>query len=268
MMNDKLDGVYCGDSAVLLRGLQDVCIDLTVTSPPYDDLRTYDGFTFDFETIARELFRVTKPGGVVVWVVGDGTVNGSESGESFRQALFFKEVGFKLHDTMIYEKSGFAFPESNRYYQVFEFMFVFAKEGKMTTNLLVDRENRFKERWGRWTQRGRDGSLKDVDKTYKGKSHGVRFNVWRYVQGYGYGTADGFAYEHPAMFPEELARDHILSWSNVGDVVLDPFAGAGTTLKMAKSLGRHYIGFEISERFCKLARRRVDGAPVPLLDVK
>lgn len=196
-------------------------------------------------------------------------VDGSETLNSFRQALFFRDCGFNLHDTMIYEKSGVAFPDSNRYYQTFEYMFVFSKGKPLAVNLIADRKNRFTEHWGKgWTQRQRDGSMKEKGKSFVSSDLGRRFNVWRFVQGYGYGSKDKFAYEHPAMFPEALARDHILSWSNAGDVVLDPFAGAGTTLKMAKSLGRRFIGFEISERFTKLSQRRVRNAPVPLLDVK
>ena len=101
----KLNTIFNEDCLNTMRAMPDGVIDLVITSPPYDDLRNYKGYSFDFESIAKELFRVVKEGGVVVWVVGDATVDGSETGTSFRQALFFKEVGFNLHDTMIYMKN-------------------------------------------------------------------------------------------------------------------------------------------------------------------
>lgn len=140
--------LYCGDSAELLKGLPEGCIDLTVTSPPYGNLRAYNGFTFDFETIAKELYRVTKEGGVVAWVVGDETIDGSESCESFRQALYFRGLGFNLHDTMIYNKGGFRYPFPNRYHQVFEYMFVFSRGKVKTFNPLSDRVNTPEKRMG------------------------------------------------------------------------------------------------------------------------
>ena len=72
-------------------------IDMTITSPPYDNLRIYKGFSFPFDSVARQLFRITKEGGVVVWIVSDATIDGSETCTSFRQALKFVECGFNLH---------------------------------------------------------------------------------------------------------------------------------------------------------------------------
>jgi DNA modification methylase len=205
--------LHLGDSAEVMKSFDNESIDLTVTSPPYDNLRTYNGYTFDFEAIARELFRVTKAGGVVVWVVGDATIYGSESGTSFRQALYFMECGFKLHDTMIYKKSGPANPSSNRYHQVFEYMFVLCKGELKTFNPLKDRKNQWGGSWGKSSQRQRDGKVivsgKRLDSDY-----GQRFNVWEYNNGHGFGTKD--ENDHPAKFPESLARDHILSWSTTG----------------------------------------------------
>ena len=263
----SIHSIICGDSAHVLKTFEQDCIDLTVTSPPYDNLRTYNGFTFDFETIARELYRVTKPGGVVVWVVGDATVNGSETTTSAEQKIFFRNLGFNIHDTMIYEKNGPAYPSKDKYYQVFEYMFVFSKGTPNTFNPIKDRENRwYGQKWSKGrTRRDVGGNLKYQD-WYKdeGEKFGVRFNIWRIFGGAGYTTKDEYTYVHPAMFPEALARDHILSWSNPGDLVLDPFAGSGTTLKMAKETGRHYVGIEISEEYCKLIERRVLAANVPL----
>ena len=256
--------VICGDSIEVLKTFPDESVDLTVTSPPYDNLRDYKGYSFDFEGIARELYRVTKDGGVVVWVVGDQTTNGSESGTSFKQALYFKEIGFNLHDTMIYEKNGAPFPEVNRYYQCFEYMFVFSKGKPKTTNLLRDRKNKWEGSFGKRSQRLTDGTLQQKE-AIKCEEYGVRFNFWRFNGGFGYTTQDEIAYQHPAMFPEKLAQDHILSWSNEGDTILDPMCGSGTTLKMAHNLKRNYIGIDISEEYCEIARQRIKGQSQPLL---
>lgn len=251
-----------GDCILEMRKLQTDSIDLTVTSPPYDNLRTYNGYSFDFENTAKELFRITKNGGVVVWIVGDETKNGSESGTSFRQALYFKEIGFKLHDTMIYEKNGAAYPagiKSIRYSNVFEFMFVFCKSKIKTHNLIKDKMNKWAgtSTFGESTNRQKDGSLKSSGKRVIG-DFGFRDNIWRINNGKGFG-GDEFSNRHPAVFPEALANDHILTWSNPSDVVLDPFMGSGTTGKMAVLNGREFIGIDISSEYCELAKRRIEG---------
>lgn len=247
--------------------LQDNSIDLCVTSPPYSDLRLYSGYTFDFPTIAAQLFRVIRTGGVLVWVVGDTTENGSETGEPFRQALYFKGLGFNLYDTMIYKKKGLRFPEQKRYYNIFEYMLILSKGQPKTVNLLKDRKNapEWLESNGKkrsHMKRNKDGSFTGR-KAYVPQEYGVRWNIWEYEIGGGKGNEKA-AYAHPAVFPDALARDHILSWSNPGDIVLDPMCGSGTTLKMAKELGRHWIGFDISSEYVKLAKERVAGANPPL----
>lgn len=242
-----------------MKSWPDECIDLTVTSPPYDDLRDYEGYTFDFETIAKELYRITKPGGVVVWVVGDATINGSETGTSFRQALYFKDVcGFRLHDTMIYKKKAGRFPDTNRYYQVFEYMFVFSKGRPKTVNLIRDRRNLCFGNTIGGNDRKKDGTFKKRKKGKTVPKSGVRFNVWEYSTGGGISAQDEIAFQHPAVFPEQLAADHIISWSNPGDIVLDPMCGSGTTCKMALKLGRRFIGIDIAEEYCEIARKRVE----------
>ena len=247
-----------GDCLEKMKDIPDNSVDLTVTSPPYDNLRTYNGYVFDFEGIAKELYRVTKTGGVVVWVVGDATINGSETGSSFKQALYFKEVGFRLHDTMIFEKDSFQKPNHNRYWSCFEYMFVFSKGTPKTTHMIADRVN---------SQRGKTVSSKTVrnaDGTTSKRNpvviadFGKRKNIWAYSTGYGKGTTDKCAYKHPAMFPEQLAHDHIISWSNEGDTVLDPMMGSGTTGKMAKILNRKFIGIEISTEYFNIATRRIE----------
>ncbi len=247
----KLNHIYHGDCVDVMRTFPEGVIDLTVTSPPYDNLRTYKGYDFNFEGIAKELYRVTKDGGVVVWVVNDATIKGSETGTSFRQALYFKEIGFNLHDTMIYEKAQACFGSNLCYLQSFEYMFVLSKGRPKTINFLRDRPN---VRSGRekMAKQGLSVDGKKAERVYKDmKKMGKRKNIWRYGVG---GGSTG----HPAVFPEQLAQDHILSWSNPGDIVLDPMCGSGTTCKMAKLNGRNYIGIDIAEEYVEMTRRRVE----------
>lgn len=252
-MVNKIYNIDCVEGMKLLP---DSFVDLTVTSPPYDNLRKYNGFSWDFEATAKELYRVTKQGGVVVWVVGDATVNGSETLTSFKQALFFKDLGFNANDTMIYQKNSYPFPPSNRYYQQFEYMFVLSKGKPKTTNLLKQKTKWRKDTSQVSTCRNADGSTSAM-KYEKGKEDRILDNVWLINTGYMRTTKDKFAYKHPAMFPEELCERHILSWSNEGDTVLDPFMGSGTTAKMAILNNRNFIGFEISDEYCDIARERI-----------
>ena len=240
-----------------LKQLEDNCVDLTVTSPPYDNLRKYNGYSFDFENIARELFRVTKNGGVVVWIVNDATKNGSETGTSFKQALYFKSIGFNLHDTMIWNKGSFSFPSKNCYHQVFEYMFVFSKGKPKSLNFIKDRKNLYIGQRGA-SGRNKDG-IRNKGKSYVRDEYGKRFNIWNYSIGGGHCTKDKIAYKHPAIFPEKLAEDHIKSWSNEGDLILDVFSGSGTTVKMAKLNNRKYIGFEVCKEYCDIAEKRLAG---------
>lgn len=245
-----------GDSAIKLKELKTESIDLTVTSPPYDNLRDYNGYTFDFEMIANELYRVTKDGGVVVWIVADATIEGSETGTSFRQALYFKSIGFNIHDTMIWEKDTISFPDTTRYGQSFEYMFVFSKGKPKSINKICDRRNRWSGTTVHGTSRGVDGTTfrKTNNKKTNVKDLGVRFNVWKLP------TEKSNKTGHPAVYPFNLARDHILSWSNKGDTVLDPFLGSGTTGLAAIDTGRDFIGIEISEEYMKIAKDRIDEA--------
>jgi DNA modification methylase len=252
-----INKIYNMDNIEGMRLLDDNCIDLTVTSPPYDNLRTYKGFSWDFEGVANELYRVTKEGGVVVWVVGDATINGSETGTSFKQALYFKEIGFNLHDTMIYEKAGTGACGSNKcYWQTFEYMFVFVKGKIKTYNLIEDVVNLSAGKVKTNSARRKPTGEHKQEERKKGKPFSRRTNIWRYPVGVDTRREKALK-EHPAIFPEQLAHDHIISWSNEGDIVLDPFMGSGTTAKMAKANNRNYIGFEISKDYCKIAEERI-----------
>lgn len=254
-MDLQLNKIYNMDCLEGMRLLDGNSIDLTVTSPPYDNLRTYNGFIWDFEGVAKELFRITKDGGVVVWIVGDATINGSETGTSFKQALFFKECGFNLHDTMIWNKQNCSSIGSmNRYENTFEYMFVFSKGKPKTFNIIKDKPNKRAGEIQSGSIRQRDGSVKKTSNYGKKaiEKFGRRSNIWDIFP-----AKSKKERLHPAPFPEQLAHDHIISWSNKGDIVLDPFMGSGTTGKMAISTGRNYIGFEISEEYYKIAEKRL-----------
>lgn len=248
----QLNKIYNEDCLDTMKRMKSNSIDLTVTSPPYDNLRSYKGYKFEFKKIARELFRVTKEGGVVVWVVNDQKVDGSETGTSFRQALYFKKIGFNIHDTMIWEKtgSGAIGGTSFQYLQNFEFTFVFSKGGKPKTfNPIEDRPNVIKfgkvQTNARINQDGKSTESRQIQR----KPFGRRTNIWK--------IAPQQNTNHPAPFPIQLASDHIKSWSNKGDTVYDPLTGSGTTLLASKLLSRNFIGSEIAEDYYKIALERV-----------
>ncbi|CRZ35552.1 site-specific DNA-methyltransferase (adenine-specific) [Herbinix hemicellulosilytica] len=263
-INDIKNKIFNAYSNDLLCEFPNDIIDLVVTSPPYDDLRDYEGkivWNMDiFKKIANEIYRILKPGGVVVWVIGDRTLNGNRSLTSFKQALYFQEIGFNMYDIIIYEKAGSGPPHPNRYFNTYEFMFVLSKGKPKTVNLLKDKPNKWAgaTTYGEVTRREKDGSL-----TNKGKKtiqeFGVRTNIWRYANGNGYSTKDKIAYLHPAIFPEKLVEDHILSWSNPGDLILDPFGGSGTTAKVATILKRDWVLIEAVKEYCDIAEKRLAG---------
>lgn len=259
----NINNIYCDDCAILLNQSNPSIVDLTITSPPYDNLRDYNGYSFDIDKVVSGLYNITKDGGVVVWVVGDATINGSETGTSFKQALKFMSAGFRLHDTMIYEKNSASFPaskhRSNRYTQIFEYMFIFSKGKPKTVNLICDKPNIWagSTSYGLARERTRAGNIITRNHKIYVADYGVRNNIWKYNVGAGFSSKDKMAFKHPAIFPEQLVQDHIISWSNEGDIVLDPFCGSGTTLKIAKLLNRYYIGIDISEEYCSLSEKRL-----------
>jgi len=246
-----------GNHLDVLKWYPDDAFDMFLTSPPYDNLRDYEGYDFQFEPLAHELYRTLNPGGVGVWVVNDATINGSETLTTAKQKIYFKEqCGFNIHDTMIYAKTGCCYTNPSRYLQMFEYVFVLAKGKPLTTNLLQQKSTGH----GGYVvyERKKDGSKVKVNTvTGKNKTR-TRGNIWLVYQHGKNASSDNLAFQHPAIFPEKLAEDHILSWSNPGDVILDPMCGSGTTCKMAVKHQRQYVGIDISEKYCELARKRID----------
>ena len=249
----EINKIYCENCLDTMGRMPDGFIDLTVTSPPYDNLRTYNGYEFDFEAIAKELYRVTKDGGVVVWVVGDATVNGSETGTSFRQALYFKDVcGFNLHDTMIYAKKNPIPQNHNRYEQQFEFMFVFSKKRPFVFNpiKMATKTPWKKYSWNCKNDYGDNSSKRNRNEITTTKKEKNLYNIW-------YTNVSSSTYTNSAPFPKEIVVDHILSWSNENDLVYDPMMGSGTTAKAALMTNRQYIGSEISQEYVDIAEKRI-----------
>ena len=253
----KVD-IRLGNCIELMKTINDSSIDVKITSPPYDELRTYEGTLnisrLHCEEIIDGLYRITKPGGVVVWIVSDQTKNGSETGTSFEQALYALNSGFNLHDTMIYMKDGITFPDKNRYQNCFEYMFVFSKGKPRTINLITDRKNKSYGRVVSGTYRKGDGTT--VKKHGIGKKinkYGIRWNIWQINS-----TKGNQKTGHPAMFPESIAEGHILTWSNPDDVVFDPMMGSGTTGVAAIKINRQFIGFEIVEKYFEIAKSRIN----------
>lgn len=251
----EINKIYNENCLETMQRMEDNFIDLTVTSPPYDNLRDYNGYSFDFENIAKELYRVTKDGGVVVWIVGDATIKGSETGTSFKQALFFKEIGFNLNDTMIYRKLNYLPVTSCRYEPQFEYMFILSKGKPKTFNPIMKPNKSAGTKGGTHRHNG-----KDLEKLHTNngviKKEGRKTNVWDIACG-SMNSKDKISFKHPATFPEKLATDHIISWSNEEDMVYDCFMGSGTTAKMCILNNRKYIGSEISKEYADIANKRL-----------
>ncbi len=250
----EFDRIYNLDCVKGMRQLDDNVIDLTVTSPPYDSIRDYKGYKFNYKSIAKQLYRVTKKGGIVVWVVGDKINKGNKSLTSFMQALYFQKAGFNVHDVMIYQKKNTPFMRSNAYTNAYEFMFVFAKGTPRVFNPIKTKTARSGFEGLPYNKKADGINKKAIGELKKEKT---LTNIWAYAVGLGGSTSDKIAFKHPAIFPEKLAADHIMSWTNEGDVVLDPMCGSGTTCKMAKLTGRKYLGFEISNEYCEVTNQRL-----------
>lgn len=249
-----LNKVFCGNVVELMKRIPECSIDLTITSPPYDELRHYNGYEFDFKNIAEGLYKVTKKGGIVVWVVGDKIKNGNKTLTSFKQALYFQEVGFNVHDTMIYKKKNTPFMRSNAYTNCFEFMFVFSKGSPNTFNPIKTKSVRNGYEMLVYGKKADGVNRKTLGYL---KPEKTLTNIWEYAVGLGGTTNDKIAFQHPAVFPENLAKDHILSWSKEGDVVFDPMCGSGTSCKMAALNKRNFIGCDISQEYIDITRERL-----------
>lgn len=256
-IDNLINKITVGNCVDLMKCLPDNSVDMCLTSPPYDNLRMYKGYSFPFEEIVDELFRIIKEGGIVVWVVNDATINGTETGSSFKQALKFKEKGFNIHDTMIFLKTN-PIPQiyRKRYTNVFEYMFVFSKGAVKTHNsLTIPCMHAGLELKGTTYKNFSTGVQTRGKMANPVKNDKIRGNVWEYVVGKK--AVDQEAKGHPAPFPYDLAKDHILSWSNKSDIVLDPMCGSGTSIVAAYDLGRQFIGFDISEEYCELTNNRL-----------
>ena len=250
----KTNNIYKADCVTFMKSMDANYVALTVTSPPYDNLRHYKGYHFDYESVAKGLYRVTKAGGIVVWVVGDKFIKGNRTLTSFKHALFFQECGFNVHDVMIYRKKNTPFMRSNAYTNCYEFMFVFSKGKPNTFNPLTEKTVRQGFEMV-VHNKGADAVNKKVLKELKPDK--TKTNIWDYAVGLGGSTSDKHAFKHPAIFPEKLAEDHILSWTKKGDTVFDPMCGSGTTPKMAKKHNRLYIGCDISAEYVDIAKKRL-----------
>lgn len=198
-----------------------------------------------------------KRGGCIVWIVADATVDGSETGTSFKQALFFKDCGFRLFDTMIWNKnSSGAIGALNRYENVFEYMFVLSKGKPKTINLIRDKLNKNSglPRSGGAIRRS-DGIVYPASTAHQLiKEYGRRHNVWNINAALSKNDRCG----HPAPFPIQLANDHIISWSNEDDVILDCFMGSGTTGVACVNTNRNFIGIELDEKYFNIAKKRIE----------
>lgn len=265
-----INEIVCGDNVAVMETFPNDSIDLVVTSPPYDDLRTYGGHSWDFEGVAQQLWRIVKLGGVVVWITNDKTENGGESLCSFRQALAFDEIGFSV-ETMIYGKNGSPDPnqDNHRYLQSFEYMFCLVKGQKSATFNPITSQNIWAgSKRAPSAKMQRNGVARTYGKSASGKTHEKSKlpNIWVYPTGWNLTSKDASAFQHPAPFPEQLAHDHIISWSNENDIVLDPFNGSGTTTKMARLAGRRFIGIEVNPDYCEIAQKRLSEGLLPFME--
>jgi site-specific DNA-methyltransferase (adenine-specific) len=254
-----LNQILNGNHLEILKDFPDNSIDLVITSPPYDDLRVYKGYIFNYKDLAKELLRVVKQGAVIVWVIKDAVKNGNRTLTSYKHALFFQEIGFNVFDVMIFSKTTTSLPHTNRFSDTFEYMFIFSKGIPKTINMIKDRKNKYAgtKTWGKRKIREKNGELSERGIT-KVNPFGIRTNIWEYSVGYQKTTSDKIAFDHPATFPEALVRDHIYAWSNEGDIVLDPMVGSGTTIKMAYLMNRNFIGIDISEEYCNISKQRLE----------
>jgi len=264
-INNLIGKIICGDCVDVMNNQMDAdSIDMVITSPPYDAMRDYSGYTFDYKKVANAIYRVMKPGACCVWVVGDQTIDGSETGTSFEHALYFKSIGYKIHDTMIMEKNTTSWPAKKdgvRYSQIFEYMFIFSKGKPKYVKLICDKPNKFykQKNWGTKTDRMKDGSLIEKADLKEVEEFSPRNNIWKFTVSGGFSNPEfKDAHKHPAIFPIDMVRSHLISWGQEGDLVLDPMCGSGTVPAACKELKREWIGIDCSKEYCSLAEKRLE----------
>lgn len=250
---------------ILKENILNNSIDLVVTSPPYNDLRKYEGIidTWNeekFKSIVDELYRVLKNGGVVVWVVNDKVEKGSKTLTSFKQALYFQEVGFNVNDVMLWKKlNPMPVVKQPRYNPCFEYMFVFSKGKPKTFNpIMRPCKNAELHYTSTVKNMGGENGRRKID--YHVNNETIDYNIWDIAVAKNKDTImiDGKEIRHPAVFPYEIPYRHILSWSNENDTVLDPFMGSGTTGVACKNTNRNFIGIEMNTNYFKLAQHKLN----------
>lgn len=230
-------------------------VDCIITSPPYDNLRNYKNtseWNFDvFKSVAEKIYKILKKGGVLVWIVSDQTIKGSETGTSFKQALYFKDLGLNLHDTMIWQKKDPIPLTHNRYEQCFEYMFILSKGKPKTFNPIrvPCKTVGFKRRHSSNKENG--SAVRNREEITENKKDKIKKNIWDFAVAH-------TRYNHPAIFPLNLIKDHVLSWTNEGDIILDPFMGSGTTGVACRDLERDFIGIELVDEYFNIAKERIE----------
>ena len=258
-LSEHINSIICGDSAEVLKNFPDNSIDMVVTSPPYDGLRDYNGFSLDLHKIGKEIYRVLKDGGIAVMVIQDATKDFAKSLTSFRTIVdWCDNVGFRLFETVIYHKNGTEGAWWKQRFRVdHEYMPIFMKGKKPQyfnkEPLKIPSKHGGKVMSGSGNRRT-DGTLSETVRrpinTMK-----CRGTVWDYLMA---GDKNPLKRKHPAVFPDKIPYDCIQCFCPEGGLVLDPFIGCGSTAVMAKVLGRNYIGIDISREYCDLAEERIE----------
>jgi site-specific DNA-methyltransferase (adenine-specific) len=254
----SLNRIYCTDCVEGMKQIPGSSIDLVVTSPPYDSIRNYNGFTFDLHATGQGIHRVLRDGGIAAMVLQDQTSNFGKSLTSFRTVLdWCDNIGFKLFECVIYRKYG---PEGawwrNRFRVDHEYMPIFLKGNR--PNYFDKEPLKIPSKHGGKVMTG-SGSRRTDGKTNHAVTRMInptkcRGTVWDYLMA---GDKDPIKRKHPAPFPDQIPKDFIGCFCPPGGIVLDPFMGCGSTAMAALALGRRFIGFEISPEYCSLAEERM-----------
>lgn len=271
-MNLPINTILHGDSAEVMQSFPDKCIPLTVTSPPYAKMRLYGGHDYTWETfksVATQLVRITMEGGVICWVVRNQIVKERENLQAEKEKLFFADdLGLWPHQTIIGAPKGVPLPQSRRYASNFDYVYVFSKGHPRIVNIIRDRRNsRFGDLKSNRLIRESNGSERlACGGEYAIAKWGFRSNLWSYSTGGNHTATDRISAKHPARMGEPLAEDLIISFSKPGDLVFDPFAGAGTSLKMALLNQRQWLGVEIFDEYVELIEKRMRLAKWELME--